>query len=616
VDLTHHGDRDLAPGLVDLAVNVRLDRPPAWLRQRLVDALDGIAAYPNATAARLAVAARHDRRLTEALPTAGAAEAFTLIARAVPVGGRAVVVHPQFTEPEVALTTAGHTVDRVLLDPSDGFRLDASRIPPDASLVVVGNPTNPTSVLHPATELRKLVRPGRIVVVDEAFMDAVPGEPSSLAREDLPGLLVVRSLTKTWGLAGLRAGYVVGDEAVITRLAAVQPPWSVSTPALTAIEACLRADALSEAAAMASEAVEWRNELVRGLTDLGVSVVGPAHGPFVLIRVPDGDRVRQALRAAGWAVRRGDTFPGLGPDWIRLAVRKPDVTGRFLAALATVLGPGPGPRRAASPSMNGGRAALRPEPMTGRVTLVGGGPGDPGLITVRGAERLAEADVVITDRLVPVRVLENLAPGSTVVDAAKIPGTPGPSQDRINRLIVEHALAGRRVVRLKGGDPYVFGRGMEEVEACRAAGVPVEVVPGVSSSVAAPALAGIPVTHRGLTQGFTVVSGHLPPDDPASTVDWAALARSGPTLVLLMAVRTLPAITATLLDAGLPADTPAACVENGGTPRQRVLTGDLAEIADIARDGHLRAPAVTVIGAVAAFAHASTQPAAEPAVRP
>lgn len=601
MDLTHHGDKDLAPGLTDLAVNVRLDRPPAWLRQLLVDALDGVAAYPDATAARLAVAARHDRRFTEALVTAGAAEAFTLVARAH-AGGRAVVVHPQFTEPEVALAAAGHAVERVLLDPADGFRLDAARVPADASLVVIGNPTNPTSVLHPASELRKLIRPGRTVVVDEAFLDAVPGEPESLAAADLPGLLVVRSLTKTWGLAGLRAGYVVGDEAVVARLAAVQPPWSVSALALAAVVGCLRGDAVRAAAAMAVETVAWREALTHGLRGLGVVVAGPARGPFVLIRVPDGARVREALRAAGWAVRRGDTFPGLGPDWIRLAVRAPDVTARFLTALAEALGRTPDGVPSVAADGSGpvaARSAARP--VAGRVTLVGGGPGDPGLLTVRAAERLAEADVVVTDRLVPLPALA----GRTVIDVAKIPGSSGASQERINALLVEHARAGRRVVRLKGGDPYVFGRGMEEVEACAAAGVPVEVVPGVTSSVAVPGLAGVPVTHRGLTQGFTVVSGHLPPGDPASTVDWAALARSGLTIVLLMAVKTLPAITATLLGAGLPAATPAACVENGGTPRQRVLAGDLAGIAATAREEHLRAPAVTVIGAVAAFASVS-----------
>jgi cobyrinic acid a,c-diamide synthase len=235
------------------------------------------------------------------------------------------------------------------------------------------------------------------------------------------------------------------------------------------------------------------------------------------------------------------------------------------------------------------------------VSLVGAGPGDAGLITVRGQQRLAEADVVVTDRLVPRSLLDGLGSGVQVIDVAKAPRAPAPTQGQINEILVEHALAGRRVVRLKGGDPFVFGRGMEEVEACAVAKVAVEVVPGVSSAIAVPALAGIPATHRGLSQGFTVISAHVPPGDPQSTIDWAAVARAGTTIVLMMAVHTLPAVTAELLRHGLPPSTPTACVENGGTPRQRVLRGELAQIASIAVDSALRAPAVTVIGAVAAF---------------
>jgi histidinol-phosphate aminotransferase len=341
LDLRHHGDRDVAPGLVDLAVNVRIAAPPSWLRDVLIDSLAGVAAYPDATAAHDAVAARHGRHRDEVLVTAGAAEAFSLVARAFRPDidvRHAVVVHPQFTEPEVALTAAGHRVQRVELDAADGFRLRPERVPADADLVVIGNPTNPTSVLHPAAELCRLIRPGRILLVDEAFLDAVPGEPESLVAADIPGLLVVRSLTKTWGLAGIRAGYVAGDRALISRLAAVQPPWSVSTPALAAVCACLRPAALREAAALAAETGPWRDALIAGLAALGLAVVQPARGPFVLVEVGDGDRVRESLRQAGFAVRRGDTFPGLGPQWIRLAVRHPDVTGRFLAALAGVLG--------------------------------------------------------------------------------------------------------------------------------------------------------------------------------------------------------------------------------------------------------------------------------------
>jgi uroporphyrin-III C-methyltransferase len=235
----------------------------------------------------------------------------------------------------------------------------------------------------------------------------------------------------------------------------------------------------------------------------------------------------------------------------------------------------------------------------GRVVLVGGGPGDPGLITVRGRERLAEADVVVVDRLAPLAVLDGLRADVEVIDVGKIPRGRFTPQESINDLLVQHARAGRTVVRLKGGDPFVFGRGREEVDACVAAGVPVEIVPGVTSAVAVPGLVGVPATHRGLSQGFTVVSGHAAPGDPGSTLDWAALARGGTTLVLLMAVETLPAIAAALLAGGLDAATPVACVEDGGLPTQRVLAGTLESAGAVARAGHLRPPAVIVVGAVA-----------------
>ncbi|NEA41060.1 aminotransferase class I/II-fold pyridoxal phosphate-dependent enzyme, partial [Streptomyces sp. SID11385] len=177
---------------------------------------------------------------------AGAAEAFVLLARTLPVR-RPVVVHPQFTEPEAALRAAGHAVGRVLLREADGFRLDVSLVPEDADLVVLGNPTNPTSVLHPADAIASLARPGRTLVVDEAFVDTVPGERESLAsRTDVPGLLVLRSLTKTWGLAGLRIGYVLGAPRTLAALAEAQPLWPVSTPALVAAEACSAPAAFAE----------------------------------------------------------------------------------------------------------------------------------------------------------------------------------------------------------------------------------------------------------------------------------------------------------------------------------------------------------------------------------
>jgi uroporphyrin-III C-methyltransferase/precorrin-2 dehydrogenase/sirohydrochlorin ferrochelatase len=244
----------------------------------------------------------------------------------------------------------------------------------------------------------------------------------------------------------------------------------------------------------------------------------------------------------------------------------------------------------------------------GRVWVVGGGPGDPGLITVTGLRLLREADVVVADRLAPLELLEELSPGADVIDAAKVPGGPAMRQDHINHALVEHARAGRAVVRLKGGDPFVFGRGREEVEACLTAGVPVTVVPGVTSAIAVPAAAGIPVTHRGLSQGFCVLAGHVSPDDPRSSVDWAALARGGMTLVLLMAIDHLAAITGALLAAGLGAGTPCAAVSDGWTRRQRVVTSPLRDLAAAVTEAGIANPAVVVIGDVAGLARASPGP--------
>ena len=202
---------------------------------------------------------------------------------------------------------------------------------------------------------------------------------------------------------------------------------------------------------------------------------------------------------------------------------------------------------------------------TGRVLLVGAGPGDPRLLTLAARDALAAADVVVTDRLVPLAAIDEHAPRAEVVHVGKIPRGDFTAQERIHELLLEHARAGRTVVRLKGGDGYLFGRGGEEWQACTDAGIPVEVVPGVSSALSVPALAGIPTTHRGLSQGVAVVSGHVTPDDPRSEVDWAGLATSGLTIVVLMGVATLGAIAETLLAAGLPDDTPAASIADGAT---------------------------------------------------
>lgn len=330
-DLEHHGDLEVGDGLVDLAVNVRVGTPPAWLLDEIAGSLSGLAAYPRQDAALAAVAVRHRVEPHRVLLTAGAAEAFVLIARAFRPR-HAVVVHPQFTEPEAALRSAGHLVDRVILRPEDGFVLDPRAVPADADLVVIGNPTNPTSVLHPADDLRELARPGRILVVDEAFMDAVPGEPESLAGASIPGLIVIRSLTKTWGLAGLRVGYVLAAAGLIEQLAAVQPHWPVSTPALAAAIACSNERAGAEAAQAARDLDRQRPHLLAGITEslARVTTYGVARGPFVLVRVEGGAGLRESLRDRGYAVRRGDTFPGLGPDWLRIAVRPEEITDVFV----------------------------------------------------------------------------------------------------------------------------------------------------------------------------------------------------------------------------------------------------------------------------------------------
>lgn len=585
IDLHHHGDAELAPGLLDLAVNVCADPPPEWLSSAILSACGRLASYPDPREATLAVAARHGRAVDEVLLTAGAAEAFTLIAHAM-LRGRASVVHPQFTEPEVALHAAGWTVEHVLLDERDGFALHPERVAEDSTLVVVGNPTNPTGTLHSRSALRALRRPGRVVVVDEAFLDSVPGEPGSLSgADDLTGVLIVRSLTKTWGLAGLRVGYLLGDATVLAECARVQPHWSVSSPALASAVACSTPAAQDETHRRAESLTAARERLRGDLHARGLRTVNESVGPFLLATHPRRPDLHAALRRLGIAVRRADTFPGLAAGWIRISVRDHDASETLLGALDHLLNDAP-----------------RPEPRPGLVTLVGGGPGPSGQITVDGLLALQHADVVVTDRLAPLALLAHLPAHVEVIDAAKNPRGAAMPQEKINRLLVDHALAGRAVVRLKGGDPFVFGRGFEELQACAAAGVHTRVLPGVTSAVAGPAAAGVPVTHRGLTHGFTVVSGHLPPGHPQSLTDWSALARSGTTLVILMGVATLPSITHVLIEAGLLASTPAAIVVDAGHAHQRTLHSTLADVARDAGNAAVGPPAVVVIGAVAGLA--------------
>ncbi|MGX6449693.1 uroporphyrinogen-III C-methyltransferase, partial [Patulibacter sp. S7RM1-6] len=238
-------------------------------------------------------------------------------------------------------------------------------------------------------------------------------------------------------------------------------------------------------------------------------------------------------------------------------------------------------------------------PAPGTAYLVGAGPGDPGLMTARALEVIASVDVVLYDQLIPPTALDGARADAELVDVGKRGGGKQVPQAETEALLVEHALAGRSVARVKGGDPFVFGRGGEEAQRLRARGIPYEIVPGVTAGIAGPAYAGIPVTHREHAPGVAFVTGHEDPSKPESTIDWAGLARFPGTLVFYMGVRRLPAIAASLTAAGRPADQPAAVVQSGTLPGQRVVTGTLATIAEVAAEAGIRAPAVTVVGDVA-----------------
>jgi histidinol-phosphate aminotransferase len=315
----YHGDQAAEPGMLDFAVNVRHAHPPAWLVQRLAARLPDLARYPGAgdeRAAMQAIAVRHGRAPDEVVPLAGAAEGFALLPNLRP--RLAAVVAPSFTEPAVALKAAGVGVQHVVLDRP--FSLADAQVPDNADLVVVGNPTNPTSVLHTREQILALRRPGRIVVVDEAFADSVPGEPESLADDLLPDVLVLRSLTKTWSLAGLRVGYALGAPDVLARLTAQRAHWPVGTLQLTAIAACCAPDAVAEAAAEARRLAVSRTEMLSGLRSAGVEPVD-GRAPFVLFTVDDAELMRKHLHSKGIAVRRCDTFVGLDGSYLRAAVR-------------------------------------------------------------------------------------------------------------------------------------------------------------------------------------------------------------------------------------------------------------------------------------------------------
>jgi uroporphyrin-III C-methyltransferase/precorrin-2 dehydrogenase/sirohydrochlorin ferrochelatase len=335
---------------------------------------------------------------------------------------------------------------------------------------------------------------------------------------------------------------------------------------------------------------------------------GDVDGAWLVIVATDDPTVNAAIAETAdsqriWCVRTDDATAS--PAWT-------PAVGRHDGVTVSVHGGGD-PRRAAAVrdgviealaagTLDAPRFRPAHEGSIPGVALVGAGPGDPELITVRGRRLLARADVVVADRLIPHRLLDELPAHVKVIDASKIPYGRFMAQEAINAAIVENALAGKFVVRLKGGDSFVFGRGGEEVAACVEAGVPVEVVPGVTSAIAVPARAGIPVTHRGVTHEFVVVSGHVAPGDPRSLVDWPSIARLRGTIVLLMAVERLREITAALVEHGRAPETPAAVIQEGTTSTERTVTGTLGTIAADAAEAGLTHPAIVVIGDVVAIA--------------
>lgn len=245
--------------------------------------------------------------------------------------------------------------------------------------------------------------------------------------------------------------------------------------------------------------------------------------------------------------------------------------------------------------------------MSGKVYLVGAGPGDPDLITVKGLRLIQQADLILYDRLIPTELLAEARADAELIDVGKAPKKHRRSQDEINDLMVAHALLGKIVLRMKGGDPLVFGRGSEEALMCHAAGVPFEIVPGISSSYAVPAYAGIPLTHRNISSSFTVFTGHEDPHKPETSIHYEALAKSGSTLVILMGVKQMPEIVARLIEAGMAEDTPAAIIEQGTTNAQRVITGTLDTLPRQAVDADIQAPATIVIGDVVTLRDAGVQ---------
>ncbi|MEU3193769.1 uroporphyrinogen-III C-methyltransferase [Streptomyces sp. NPDC006992] len=394
-------------------------------------------------------------------------------------------------------------------------------------------------------------------------------------------------------LDGRRVVLVGGGTVAQRRLPALLAAGAQVT--LVAPEATPSVEAMATAGEIAWERRAWRD--------------GDLADAWYAIAATDDAAVNAAIVAEAearrvWCVRADDADRGTA--WTPATGRSDGITVAVLTS-GEHGAAGRDPRRAAAIRDavvarlgDGTLGAEQRGPRTPGVALVGGGPGDPDLITVRGRRLLAQADVVVADRLGPRDLLDELPPHVEVIDAAKIPYGRAMAQEAINAVLVEHAKAGRSVVRLKGGDPFVFGRGMEEAEQLAAEGVQVTVVPGISSAISVPGAVGIPVTHRGVAHEFTVVSGHVAPDDPRSLVDWTALARLRGTLVLLMGVENLGAIAAALRAHGRPDDTPVAIVQEGTMATERRVDATLATAADRAAAQDIRPPAVIVIGDVVA----------------
>lgn len=327
-----HGDALVPPGSLDFTVNVA-GSSPGGLCDDLVTRMKDLSAYPDDSAALHSLAIRHDRSTDEVLPLNGSAEAFWLIAAGLRPES-AVCIHPSFTEAEVALSSTGCEVRRVFLDPSD-LTLDPARVDDRADLVVLGNPNNPTGTVTPSKILQRLARPGRVLVVDEAFMEFNFDEESLASRSDIPGLVVLRSITKLWSLPGLRAGYLLGPADLVALLRLSRQPWSVNALALRALELC--ASDRTTACRVAIETADARAELAHALASVPGVRVWPSRANFLLLKVSDGRGVQAGLLERGLAVRTGSTFPGLSSDHLRVTVRSRDENQVLVAALREVL---------------------------------------------------------------------------------------------------------------------------------------------------------------------------------------------------------------------------------------------------------------------------------------